>query len=610
LLRPRPEVFKQLGGIHRFMNWDRPVLTDSGGFQIFSLPHSCDLNEDGAVFQSYIDGKTFMLSPESSIEMQKAIGSEIMMVLDHCVPSGTNFEKAKAAMELTHRWAERSLKARGDANQGLFAIVQGACWPDLRRESAEYLQKLPFEGFAIGGLAVGETQNERYEFTGLVTDHLPDNLPRYLMGIGTPLDILEAVHRGVDMFDCIMPSQLAHRGVAFSTHGIIHFRRQVYKFSEKPVDEYCECLTCKNYSRAYIHHLVKTGEVLGWQLLTRHNIRFYNRLMEEIRNNILQGTFCSFYEKMRLELDRKDQENPRVPPRQKAPARPARLGDFEIVDSDNGISNIRQISSGEMMPYTGLNKDDAFKVFVEQADLSQRLLKKEYPPLIIWDIWLGAATNLMAIIHCFEEIFARHNSTRKLIIYSFERDLDPLRLACKDPDRFPHLRHSAPHKILSAGYWQHSSELLEWKLIEGDFLTTMTEAQAPDLVFYDPFSPETDAELWEYSTFKKIKSIGAGKQTELITFINSMTVRIALLRAGFYVARGCEVINFGETTLAFLSGSEDDDIDQHQWFSKLIGKRSIEIWCDSSRLAGNLSESEKKKICRQLQSHPQFELYR
>ena len=200
LLRPGPAVFEKFGGIHRFMNWERPVLTDSGGFQIFSLPHSRRMDEAGAQFQSYVDGTMHLLSPETSIGMQKSIRSDIMMVLDQCVPSTVERAEARAAMELTHRWARRSLAARGDSPQAMFGIVQGACYRDLRAESASVLTELPFDGFAIGGLAVGETKPEREEFCEYTAALLPRDLPRYLMGVGTPIDILEAVHRGVDMF--------------------------------------------------------------------------------------------------------------------------------------------------------------------------------------------------------------------------------------------------------------------------------------------------------------------------------------------------------------------------------------------------------------------------
>ena len=260
LLRPGGEVLKNFGGIHSFMNWHGPVLSDSGGFQIFCLPHSREINEEGARFQSYVDGTSYLLSPESSVEMQKAIGSDIMMALDVCIPATAPYTQARSAMELTHDWAERSLRARGDSHQALFGIVQGACHGDLRRMSAEFLSGLPFDGLAIGGLAVGETHRERYDVTALVSARLPENLPRYLMGVGTPIDILESVHRGVDMFDCIIPSQLARRGVAFTSRGKLQMRRSVHKFSQEPLDTRCDCRSCQQHSRGYIHHLIKCDE--------------------------------------------------------------------------------------------------------------------------------------------------------------------------------------------------------------------------------------------------------------------------------------------------------------------------------------------------------------
>src|SRR4051812_38916370 len=221
LLRPGPEVFRRLGGIHGFMSWKNSVLTDSGGFQIFSLPHSREMTEQGATFRSYLDGRAIQLSPELSIETQKAIGSDIMMVLDQCIPSTGDEATAREALGITHRWAARSLAARGDSTQALFAIVQGALYPDLRRESAATLTEMPFDGFAIGGLAVGEGRSEREDTCELTAQLLPQDRPRYLMGVGTPLDILEAVHRGVDMFDCIIPTQVAQRGGAFTSRGFL-----------------------------------------------------------------------------------------------------------------------------------------------------------------------------------------------------------------------------------------------------------------------------------------------------------------------------------------------------------------------------------------------------
>ncbi len=318
LLRPGIEVFQKLKGIHGLTGWRRSFLTDSGGFQIFSLPHARKMTEEGASFKSWIDGKAIHLSPEKSIEMQKVIGSDIMMVLDQCIPSTSAKDESRAAMELTHRWAARSLEARGDSPQAMFGIVQGACHPELRRESAQVLREMPFDGLAIGGLAVGETKAEREDMTALVTDELPTELPRYLMGVGTPIDLLEAVHRGVDMFDCVMPTAWAQQGVVFTSRGKRDLRRGIYRFVEGSLDPLCECGTCKEFSLAYLHHLVKAKEVLGWQLLGRHNLHFYLNLMQKIRSAIMAGTFLTFYERERGRLALIDEEFPSNPPKRKA----------------------------------------------------------------------------------------------------------------------------------------------------------------------------------------------------------------------------------------------------------------------------------------------------
>lgn len=305
LLRPGPEVFRQFGGIHEFAKWPHAVLTDSGGFQVFSLSGSRKITEEGAVFRSHIDGRKLMLSPEISIDMQKAIGSDIMMVFDECVPSTTCYFDAERAMHLTHRWASRSLKARGESMQALFGIVQGACFEPLRQQSAQFLTDLSFDGFAIGGLAVGESKEEREHFTGFTTQFLPEHLPRYLMGVGTPLDLLEAVHRGVDMFDCIIPGLHAQQGTAFSHNGIVRLRKSLNKFRKDPIDLQCGCDTCMNYSRAYIHHLVKAGEGLGWRLIAWHNLFFYRELMAEMRQQILADTFHSYFKSKQKQLAQK-----------------------------------------------------------------------------------------------------------------------------------------------------------------------------------------------------------------------------------------------------------------------------------------------------------------
>ncbi len=381
------------------------MLTDSGGFQIFSLPHSRSLTEGGAVFQSYLDGRSILLSPELSIETQRAIGSDIMMVLDQCVASTAPAEVARRAMELTHRWAGRSLAARGDSPQALFAIVQGALFPELRRESARRLTELPFEGFAIGGLAVGEAREQREEICELTAALLPRDKPRYLMGVGTPIDILEAVHRGVDMFDCIIPTQLAQRGGVFTSRGILQLRRAVYKFSEEKLDPACACPTCARYSLAYLHHLTKTGETLGWQLLGTHNIYFYHRFMRDLRASILTGRFLEFYQAQRAILDEPDPEHPAVPSKPKR-QRHTKLGEYAVHIAHEGFGSILHVASGEIMHSRTPPMEEARNLYVDQAGLRERLRQAGAPPLVVWDAGLGAAANAMAAILCYEELAA------------------------------------------------------------------------------------------------------------------------------------------------------------------------------------------------------------
>jgi len=611
MLRPGPEVFKKFGGIHRFMNWDGPVLTDSGGFQIFSLPSDRAMNEDGARFKSYVDGAVHLLSPESSIEMQKSIGSDIMMVLDQCISSTAAYEQTEAAMHLTHRWAGRSLRARGDSPQALFGIVQGACHPDLRKKSADFLAGLPFDGLAIGGLAVGETHEERYHFTGLATDNLPTHLPRYLMGVGTPIDILEAVHRGVDMFDCIIPSQLAQRGTAFSSHGKIHFRRAVYKFQEEPLDAQCDCHTCRNHSRGYIHHLVKADELLGWQLLATHNIRFYHRLMREMRESILSNDFPAYYERKGSELMRNDEENPCVPPKRTRPVFSARLklGNYEVVTSSQGHSSIRQVSSGEVMHSVSAPSDEANRLYVEQSALALRLLAKagqEQTELVIWDVGLGAASNAMAALQCFEQVFIAKGASalRPLRLISFECDLDPLKLATRNASHFPHLRHGAPHAILADGRWTHGAGLMQWELFTGDFLEYLEKSAVPDLIFYDPFSAKTDSALWTSEVFARIARHCVSKSTELYTYSAATAVRVALLSTGFFVGEGVGTGPKASTTVAF---SRADSAAQHPTSPRLLGQNWLARWNRSgSKFPAGMPEDAKPAFAERIKTHPQF----
>ncbi|MDX1909051.1 MAG: tRNA guanosine(34) transglycosylase Tgt [Bacteroidia bacterium] len=598
MLRPGPEVFRQMGGIHRFMRWDGPVLTDSGGFQIFSLPHARAMDENGASFQSYVDGKVHLLSPESSIAMQQAIGSDIMMVLDQCIPSTAGYDEAAAAMHLTHRWAVRSLQARGEAPQALFGIVQGACHAPLRAESAAFLRELPFDGLAIGGLAVGETHAERYHFTDLVTDHLPHHLPRYLMGVGTPIDLLEAVHSGVDMFDCIIPTQVSQRGLAFTSAGKLQLRRSVYKFADEALDPACDCHTCRHYSRAYLHHLAKTTEVLGWHLLGQHNLAFYHRLMRDMRAHIIADTFAGFYQVQRERLTRDDEAHPGKPPR-KSRKRTTELGDYEIHTSQQGFSSIRQRSSGEVMHSVNDPIEEADRLYIRQSGLETRLTSPVERPLVIWDVGLGAATNAMGAVHCWEKVLAAHGNARPLRIISFECDLDPLRLAARYPGSFPHLRHPAPGVLLRDHAWTHTSGLLHWDLLAGDFLTRMTEAPVPDLIYYDPFSYKTDSALWTEAVFAQIRTHCGAHQAQLYTYSASTAVRVALLGAGWWVGAGTGTGPKAATTFACTQAPGPEIV--------CLGADWLRRWrVSSSQAPAHLGPEARAALIRRIETHPQF----
>jgi len=608
LLRPGPEVFRQTGGIHGFMSWEKSVLTDSGGFQIFSLPHARAMSEEGAVFQSYLDGKTILLSPEVSIETQKAIGSDIMMVLDQCIPSTADEAAARAALGITHRWAARSLAARGDSPQSMFAIVQGALFPDLRRESAEGLCSMPFDGFAIGGLAVGEGRSAREDVCEFTAQLLPHDRPRYLMGVGTPLDILEAVHRGVDMFDCIIPTQVAQRGAAFTSRGYLQMRRGVYKFANETLDPECGCPTCARYSRAYLHHLTKTGEHLGWQLLGQHNLYFYHQLMREIRQSILEDRFLELYRAKREFLHATDAENPIH--KQKPKKRMAfHLGDYEVHRAPEGFCSIRQISSGEIMHSRTPPMEEAQRLYIEQSNLAARVrlsakaMAETNAPLVIWDVGLGAATNAMAAILCYEAQAAA-GPVRPLHIISFENDLDALRLAFKHNREFTYLRHPGTAAILEDGQWQSKQHAgLSWTLLPGEFLAILPAAPAPDVIFFDMFSSKTSGAQWTLAAFRQIFEACAGRATELFTYTCSTPIRAALLAAGFHVAKGRSTVDKTETTIA-LTPEAGGSPCRHE----LLGAEWLGKWNRSgARFPADVSTEEQASFAALILGHGQFQ---
>jgi queuine tRNA-ribosyltransferase len=562
MLRPGCALFDQLGGIHRFMNWPRSVLTDSGGFQIFSLPGSRSMTEECAEFRSYVDQTIVRLSPETSIAAQRSIGSDIMMVLDQCVPSTVEHAVAEQAMHLTHRWARRSLVARGDSPQSLFGIVQGASYADLRAQSARIIAEMPFDGFAIGGLAVGEGRGEREDCTAVVTESLPADRPRYLMGVGTPLDLLEAVHRGVDMFDCILPTALAKQGVAFTSMGRRDLRRAAYRTLEGPIDRHCTCATCTTHSIAYLYHLNRVKETQGWQLLGLHNIHFYMGLMRRMRENILGGTWLAFYRAQREMLDARDSYGPPVRHVTKAQRHRLKLtlGRYEMVVS-GGVGRIRDTTSGEVMHSVNDPAEEARSLYVEQSRLIERLAAPG-EPLVVWDVGLGAAANAMAAIQAVEAERAhvaprepQAVASRGLTLVSFENDLDSLILALRHPAWFKHLRHAGPRRLLAENRWHHPRAGVEWRLLRGDFGASKRQAPPPDIVFFDPFSFKTDTALWTLGSFRELAVLWSDKAVELYTYTYSTSVRAAMLAAGFHVAKGRGTGPKTETTIALSAAA-------------------------------------------------------
>ena len=311
MLRPGAERMARLGGVHRFMNWDRPILTDSGGYQVMSLSDLRKITEDGVTFASHLDGSRHMLSPERSMEIQRLLGSDIVMAFDECPRADLPRDKIEKSMAMSMRWARRSraaFDAGGEHAEGaaLFGIQQGALDEGLRRTSADALAEIGFDGYAIGGLAVGEGQEAMFATLDFAPGQLPVDRPRYLMGVGKPDDIVGAVERGVDMFDCVLPTRSGRNGQAFTWAGAVNIRNARHAEDTTPLDEGCACYACANYSRAYLHHLVKSGEMLGAMLMTEHNLWFYQRLMEAMRAAIGEERFAAFAVQFRRDYLRKD----------------------------------------------------------------------------------------------------------------------------------------------------------------------------------------------------------------------------------------------------------------------------------------------------------------
>ena len=293
-LRPGHELIREFGGLHRFMNWDRPILTDSGGFQIFSLRELAKITEEGAAFKSHLDGSSLFLSPEDAVEVQEALGSDIMMCLDTCIPYPADRTETLQATELTSRWAERSRAAQQETGQLLFGIVQGGMYPELRSLAVEQLLEIGFDGYALGGLSVGEPHELMMDITEQTAKLLPQDYPIYLMGVGTPENLVESVYRGVDMFDCVMPTRNARNGMLFTSRGRVVIKNSQYRNDPRPPDENCGCYACRNYSRAYLRHLYMSREILAYHLNTIHNLYYFVGLMRSIRQAIKNDSFLQF----------------------------------------------------------------------------------------------------------------------------------------------------------------------------------------------------------------------------------------------------------------------------------------------------------------------------
>jgi len=319
-IRPGEEVIKHAGGLHEFSGYKGAVITDSGGFQVFSLANLAKITDQGVSFRSHLDGQLHNFTPESVIDFQKSIGSDVIMVLDECVEYPASKKRAKEAIDRTIGWAERSKKhVTSDKEQGtsglLFGIVQGSTYPDLRKECAERLTELDFDGYAIGGVSVGEGSDEMYQAIDVTAPYLPDDKVRYLMGVGTPIDLLEAVERGCDIFDCVMPTRNARGGGVFTSKGSIQIKNAKHREELIPLDENCDCYACSNYSRSYLRHLFISNEILALRLLSLHNVHFYVKLMVNIRNSINEGTFSRFKEEFKAQTYPLPKQAKILPPR-------------------------------------------------------------------------------------------------------------------------------------------------------------------------------------------------------------------------------------------------------------------------------------------------------
>ena len=587
LLRPGTDVFEKVGGIHRFMQWDGGVLTDSGGFQIFSLPGFRQISEDGARFKSPFDNHPHLLSPETSIATQQAIGSDIMMVLDVCPPSTSPRAEILEAMERTHRWALRSLATRDakPTGQALFAIVQGGVEPKLRTESAGFLTQHPFDGFAIGGLAVGEARELLYSVTAHTAPLLPTDRPRYLMGVGTPIDLVECVNAGVDMFDCIIPSKMAQQGYAYTFEGQLRVARTEYRLSDEPLDVTCGCPVCRRYTRGYLRHLAQGGHVLTTRLLGIHNLWHYQALMRRMREAILAGRWAEELRELRA----------RLTPRSARPrAVGVKQGEFELVTLKGGARAVRHLGHGEVMHPVG-PWEEANRLYVDQLELERRLAERSEDPIRILDVGLGAGTNAVAALTRAQAMGQERN--RHLEIVSLEVDTTPLQLALGDSEGFPFLVpwRTAAEALLYEGHWEAPS--LSWRLIKGDAAEMIDEVDGYfDLVFFDPFSPKANPSMWSQKVLRTIRSRLRLQGGALATYSAATPTRVSFLLAGFFVGAGVSTGTKQETTMA---------ASHLELLKEPLGARWLQRWERSSARAP-YGQELTAELEAEVRSQPQF----
>jgi queuine tRNA-ribosyltransferase len=566
------------------MGWDRPILTDSGGFQIFSLSADRTISEAGARFRSYIDNRVHELTPESSIEMQAALGSDVMMVLDVCLPSTAPDAAMREAMDRTHRWALRSLAARGGRDQALFAIVQGGLSPALRAESAGCLSQHPFDGFAIGGLAVGDTRAERFDVIGLAAERVPADRPRYLMGVGTPPDILEAVGHGVDMFDCVIPTTMAWQGTAFTSTGRVRLTRQAHLRSDEPLDAACACPTCRRHPRGYLHHLMKCQEPLGPRLLSVHNVHHYLQLMRDVRSAIEAGRYPAFARETLAAIDRHEHDRAARPPGRRVHPESAGSGSaseavvgegrFTIVATSSGAPAVRDAEAGEVMhPVVGAEVESE-RLYVAQSRLAERLAGGG-GPLTLFDVGLGGGANALAALRAARGAGDR---ARRLVVVSFERELGALRLAAS-PEGSRRLGWSEADRAAALAllaHGRHEEAGASWRLELGEAPGSLAGvAERAELVFWDPFSPKVNPSLWTVAAFTALRGRCA-PGCALFTYSTATAVRSALLLAGFAVGTGDPSGPKEETTAAALPPAVPARPLDQRWLARLA--RSSAGW--------------------------------